>query len=91
MAKSESIYACLVLLLLLTASFASASDSASAAGIEVSEGDNKAVCRKWSARYMGICINSDQCNEVCIDGEHALFGKCKWRKHGPACFCYFHC
>ncbi|KAJ8574075.1 hypothetical protein K7X08_010586 [Anisodus acutangulus] len=45
-------------------------------------------CEKKSTTWSGPCLDSDGCNNQCINWEHAVHGACHF-DWGSACFCYF--
>ncbi|XP_060200971.1 defensin-like protein 1 [Lycium barbarum] len=46
-------------------------------------------CEKLSKTWFGLCLNSDGCNDQCINWEHAIHGACHFDWGGPSCYCYF--
>ncbi|GLJ40955.1 hypothetical protein SUGI_0847570 [Cryptomeria japonica] len=67
-----------LLFFLLTAPFAFASD----------------MCRNLSGGFHGQCEawRWDECNNICINQDHQLFGECDWwNPHGLACWCFHQC
>ncbi|GLJ43978.1 hypothetical protein SUGI_0916850 [Cryptomeria japonica] len=52
------------------------------------------MCRNPSGGFHGQCVawRWDECNDICVNQDHQLFGECDWwNPHGLACWCFHQC
>lgn len=48
------------------------------------------ACKRYSHTFRGICLGREgECEDKCVNLEHALRGECHFDFWGSACFCYF--